>query len=227
VALSPLTPLPVQWENILVDLQPTSQYGADHDTAMINTTMLLQAPAAEEVIFALPSVDAPEQVPVLRVLAETPGVAAQFEETSFDEVDKALREAFAQGRRDDREFWDLLRKEKLSGISWTRVQVKAGQQLVRFHYPQLVPRQTDGSFQFRVLAPLASFVLNGGGGEISAAVGLPRLQGKTVQLQQASFENPPGTAAGDLSERPTVGSRQFVGHFQRQDPVYVVRYSYA
>jgi hypothetical protein len=30
--------------------------------------MLLQAPAAEEVIFALPSVDAPEQAPVLCVL---------------------------------------------------------------------------------------------------------------------------------------------------------------
>jgi uncharacterized protein (TIGR02391 family) len=53
-----MTPVPIAWENCLVDLQPTSLYGADHDTAMINTTMLLQAPSAEEVIFVLPAADA-------------------------------------------------------------------------------------------------------------------------------------------------------------------------
>ena len=60
MVLSPMTPVPIAWENCLVDLQPTSLYGADHDTAMINTTMLLQAPSAEEVIFVLQAADAPE-----------------------------------------------------------------------------------------------------------------------------------------------------------------------
>ena len=46
MALSPMTALPITWQNCLVDLQPTSQFGADHDTAMINTTLQLSAPSA-------------------------------------------------------------------------------------------------------------------------------------------------------------------------------------
>lgn len=227
MALSPLTPMPIQWENVLVDLQSTSQYGANHDTAMINTTMLLQAPSAEEIIFALPAVDAPEQAPVMRVIAESPGVATEFEETTFDEVDKELRTTFAEARRADREFWNLLKSEAHAGVSWARVRVSQGAQLVRFHYPQRVPRLEDGSFQFRVLAPLASFILNPSGGEISFSVALPRIQGRNVQLVQAVSENPPGSPATELGERPVLAQRQFVGHFLRQDPLYTIRYTYS
>lgn len=226
MALSPITQMPIQWENVLVDIQPTSAFGADHDIAMINTTMLLQAPAAEDVIFALPAVNTPEQAPVLRVVGQSAGVAAEFEETTFEEVDKELRQAFAQARRDDRDFFDLLRHEAHS-VSFARVHVEAGDQLVRFHYPHRIPRAEDGTFDFRVLAPLASFLLNPAGGEISFAVALPRVQGRTVQLVSATAENPPGTPAAPLSEQATLAQRQYVGHFIHQDPLYSVKYQYA
>lgn len=218
--------MPIQWENILVDIQPTSAFGAAHDIAMINTTMLLQAPAAEALVFALPAVNTPEQAPVVRVIGETAGVAAEFEETTFEEVDKELRDAFAQARRDDRAFFDLLRKEAHS-ISFARVQVEQGDQLVRFHYPHRIPCAEDGTFDFRVLAPLASFLLNPAGGEISFAVALPRVQGRTVQLVEATAENPPGSPAAALSEQATLAQRQYVGHFIHQDPLYSIKYRYA
>lgn len=226
MALSPLTPLTIQSENVIVDLQPTSLYGAEHDTAMINTTMLLQAPATESVIFALPSFDAPLQEPMLRVVGETPGVAAVFAETTFDEIDKELRQEFAQARRDDREFWDSLRHGEAPHVSFARAQIKQGAQLVRFHYPQKVPKLEDGSFQFRVLAPLASFVLNGGGGDISFVAALPRAYGRSVQLISATTENPPGSAAQPLSEQATIAQRLLVGHYVKQDPIYAITYRY-
>jgi hypothetical protein len=82
MALSPITPIPVNWENSLVDLQPTSQFGAAHDTAMVNTTMLLQAAAEEDVTFALPMADEPEGEPVMRVVADELGDVQEFTETT-------------------------------------------------------------------------------------------------------------------------------------------------
>lgn len=227
MALSPITSLTIQSESVLVDLQPTSQYGAEHDTAMINTTMLLQAPATETVIFALPAFDAPLQEPVLRVIAETPGVAETFAETTFDEIDRELREQFAQARRDDRAFWDEIRHGGASHVSFARVLIQAGQQLIRFHYPQKIPRLEDGSYQFRVLAPLASFVLNGGGGDISFVTALPRVFGRTVQLVSATTENPPGSPAQPIGEQATIAQRLLIGHYIKQDPIYTITYRYA
>lgn len=226
MALSPITPLTIQSENVLVDLQPTSLHGAEHDTAMINTTMLLQAPATESVIFALPSFDAPLQEPMLRVVAETPGVAEAFAETTFAAVDKELRELFAQARRDDREFWDALRQGEAQHVSFARVRIEAGEQLIRFHYPQKVPKLEDGSFQFRVLAPLASFVLNGGGGDISFVAALPRVYGRAVELMAATTENPPGSPAQALTEQAAIAQRLLVGHYVKQDPIYTITYRY-
>ncbi len=88
-------------------------------------------------------------------------------------------------------------------------------------------KEQDGTFEFRVLAPLASFLLNPSGGEISFAVALPRIQGRTVQLIAATAENPPGTPAAALSEQATLAQRQYVGHFIHQDPFYSVKYQYA
>jgi hypothetical protein len=226
MALSPITPMNIQWENVLVDIQPTSAFGAEHDIAMVNTTMLLQAPAAEDVIFALPAIDTPEQAPVLRVVGETAGAAHEFAETTFDDVEKELREAFRQARRDDMAFYELLRKEAHS-VSFARVKIEQGEQLVRFHYPHRIPRLPDGSFEFRILAPLASFILNPGGGDISFIVGLPRIAGRTTQLLSATAENPPGTPATAISEQATIAQRQLLGHYVRQDPLYLVKYQYA
>lgn len=72
-----------------------------------------------------------------------------------------------------------------------------------------------------------ALVLNPSGGDISFAVALPRIAGRTVQLTQAVSENPPGTPAADLTERPVIAQRQLVGHYIRLDPLYTVRYAYA
>lgn len=225
MALSPLTPVPITWQNCLVDLQPTSQFGADHDTAMINTTIQLSSPSSEEIVFVLPTAEESEQAPVMRIIADEPQEPHEFEPTSFDEVEAELSEAFKKAQEADRALWELVKAQAAGGVTKTKVKIKQGEQLVRFFYPQKVPRLDDGSYEFRVLAPLASFVL-ATGGSLSFAVALPRIHGRTISLQQAVAENPPGTSIGDLSERPVLAQRQFVAHFLQNDPLYRIRYTY-
>jgi hypothetical protein len=224
MALSPLVNLPVQWEVALVDLQPTSLYGADHDTAMVNTTILLQSPASEEITFVLPAADAPEQDPVMRIVADAPEEPQTLSPSTLGEVEGELGEALAKAEQAQRELWEKVR-EAASEIRSAKVKVKQGEQLVRFYYPQKVPRQPDGSLEFRILAPLASFVLNPGGGELTLAIGLPRVAGRAVTLQDAHFENPVGTNSGAM-EQATLAQRQFASHYLRHDPLYVVKYAY-
>ena len=117
-------------------------------------------------------------------------------------------------------------KEHSKGASKAKLKMKAGDQLVRFAYPARVPKGDDGVFELRVLAPLASFVI-ATGGSISFAVGLPRIPGRTIAIQQATAENPPGTPIGDISERVVLAQRNFAGHFWQNDPLYRIRYTYA
>ncbi len=226
MALSPMTPVPISWQNCLVDLQPTNQFGADHDTAMINTTLVLQAPSTEEVVFVLPMAEESEQAPLMRVIADAPQEPQEFEPATFDDVESELAAAFKNAQDADLAFWELVKENAAGGVGRTKVKIKQGDRLVRFFYPQKVPRLDDGSFEFSVLAPLASFVL-ATGGSLSFAVGLPRIHGRTILLQQAVAENPPGTSVGDLAERPVLGQRQFIAHFLQNDPLYRIRYSYA
>ena len=51
--------------------------------------------------------------------------------------------------------------------------------------------------------------------------------GRTIAIQQATAENPPGTSIGDISERVVLAQRNFAGHFWQNDPLYRIRYTYA
>lgn len=95
-----------------------------------------------------------------------------------------------------RDFWELVKEQAQGGVMRTRVRIEQGDQLVRFFYPQRIPQQDDGSYELRLLAPLASFVIVTGG-SISFSVGLPRIPGRTITVSRAAVENPPGTPIGE------------------------------
>ena len=67
MSLSPITNVPVVWQNSVVDIVPTSRYGKETDFASINTVICLQNPQEEEVNFILPSLPGQEQTPLLRL----------------------------------------------------------------------------------------------------------------------------------------------------------------
>ncbi len=226
MALSPITNVPVQWQNVTVDIQPTSQYGLEHDTALISTVMLLQAPASEDAIFVLPAEDAPVEAPVLRLVSETGDASrAELVATPLEQVEDELGEALAAAEDADRKLWALVKEHAAGGMFATRFAVRQGEQLVRFATRKRVPKVDPTTFEFKVLAPLASYVI-ATGGSISFTASLPRVPGHTITVVQASAENPPGTPIG-TPEQATLAQRQLVGHFWQNDPLYVIRYQYA
>lgn len=188
----------------------------------------LQAPAGEEITFVLPTEEDPLDAPLIRLIDEQGRLdpePVRFNATPLADVESELDGALQTADEANRKLWELV-KEQLSGVSKGKVTVKKGDQLARFAYPARVPRGADGVFELRILAPLASFVV-ATGGSISFAVALPRVPGKTVTVQQASAENPPGQPIGDISERVVLAQRNMLGHFWQNDPLYRVRYTYA
>lgn len=224
MALSPITPVPVLWQNSLVDLQPTSLYGRDHDRALVSTTLLLAVPADQEVDFVLPTSETPEANPELQVVTPQTDASQEFTETTLEQVEAEVFPAEGAVSPEQQGVWDAV---KTAAKQWRHVKVslKQGDQLLRFTYRQRLVRAEDESFELRVLAPLASFVLQPGG-SISFAVGLPRVPGRNVSVDQAVAENPPGTPLADISERPVLAQRMFVAHYWQNDPLYRVKYRY-
>jgi hypothetical protein len=224
VALSPITSVPIMWQNTLTDVQPTSQYGRDFDRAMISTNLLLQVPADQDVTFILPSADAPESAPLLRLVNEAEQPVHEFNEVTPEEAQQEVESAITGDAGRDQQLWEAVKGE---ARQWrqSRARLRAGDQLVRFTSRQRIEPVGDGSYELRVLAPLASFVLQPGG-SISFAVGLPRIPGRTVAIDHAVAENPPGNLLADISERPTIANRVFVAHFWQNDPLYRVKYRY-
>lgn len=226
MALSPITNMPVQWQNVTVDIQPTSLYGLDHDVALISSVMLLQVPAAEDAVFVLPAEDAPVEAPVLRLVSESgENSRSEFTATPVETIEGELADALAAAQEADRKLWEIVKEQAAGGMFSTRFPVKQGDQLARFAYRKRVPAVEPGVFEFRVLAPLASYVI-ATGGSVSFVAGLPRVPGRAVSVLQATAENPPGTSLGDQQVQE-LGQRKLAGHYWQNDPLYVIRYQYA
>lgn len=222
MALSPLTPMAVRWENAFVDLQPTSRVGADHDTANIYTTMLLVAPAAQQAAFALPCLDAPEQMPMLRVIAESAGEAALFEPADPGRV---ARDFFGDADETDVTLWTHVVEQASAGVFQSRTPVREGPQLVRFHYPQRVERGADGEFEFRAFSPLASLLLNPSREDVSLSVALPRVPGVVIELGETAAAGLGSRSAFGMAESRVLAERQFIG-LLGGDFVRKIRYRY-
>jgi hypothetical protein len=226
--LTPLPSVPIQWQNTLVDVQPTSQYGREFDRAVVSTNLLLQVPPDEDVSFILPSTDPSEEPPQLRMLSEPDVLTAEFdEEDAATAAQMAADVIAAQGTADQAQAETVLQVVRDGARKWqrTNVHLREGTQLVRFTSRQRIPPLEDGGFEFTVLAPLTIFLLTPGG-SISFALGLPRIPGRTIGVDHAVAENPPGTYLADISERPVLAGRMFIGHFWQNDPLYRVKYRY-
>jgi hypothetical protein len=93
----------VTWQNVLVDIHPTSLYRADHDMALIGTVMQLQAPSGDGDLFVLPADDSPVDAPIMRVIDEEEvGDRVAFEQTSVGTVEGELAEALEAAEEADR-----------------------------------------------------------------------------------------------------------------------------
>jgi hypothetical protein len=223
MTISTITNVPILWQNSLVDVQPTSQYGRDFDRAVITTNLLLQAPADQDVEFVFAAAAAPEFGPSIRVVSEVDEETQTFETIAHEQGEQAVAALVPEDER-SQSLWEAVKGE---ASAWGRsgVRVRAGEQLVRFTTRQRINSSEDGGFELSFLAPLSVFVLQPGG-SISLAVGLPRIPNRQTIVDFAVAENPPGTSLGDISERPVLGGRMFIAHYWQYDPLYRIKYRY-
>lgn len=99
---------------------------------------------------------------------------------------------------------------------------KAGQRQLRFFFTIAANKVADREYEFRVLGPLASFVLNPGG-SISVVALLAR---GTTLVSAVGLQD----AANPGSELPKTecdaGARRIVGWMWQHDPLFTLRYRY-
>jgi hypothetical protein len=223
----PEQPLPIVWQNTVVDIEATSRYGTPGetpDTASINTTFVLQNPHPGPVAFIVPGHHEAEAS--ARALGETQGQAAEVVnqgDPEFEEVVRHLQDLQAQLQADQAVVETLLGKVKQ--FHRFRLELGEGNRVVRFFTRLPVIQEPDGTYKFSELVP-REFTQLVTHGDFSVVVHIPRpAQGYdtqplyNVELVEYSQEANPQVVS--------VGQRQAVGWYWRQDPLLTVRYRYA
>jgi len=234
MALAPVTeePVPIVWENTVVDIEPTSQLGAEAspDTASINTTLLLDVPKPGPVSFIAPGHW--EDEVMARPFGRSPGMkpaeVVQRGEATFAE----LVERFSAMRRrrdaDDARVERMLRKVRR--FHRFSLELDAGRRLVRFFTRLPIIQEDDESYKFSGIYPV-EFTELAKDGDFSVVVLLPRnATGYTgtpnylVRLVDATPDPEPTILDG--KRHPAPGERIAVSWYWRVDPILDVRYVY-
>jgi hypothetical protein len=234
MALTPILNLPVRWQVLGVDVEslaPTQGFGADaYDVANVNGVLLVENPKAQEVelVYPFPTEDAEAEVRVVssgdRVSFKKPTGKA----TDFVELLKALGEIPA-----DQEPLLKQIKEEIKDFLVARVEIPAGQQVLRVHARQML-RPTDGAtgkaFEVVFFAPLAGFILAPtGASKMSVAIAFPPQWAATGMTIGSPVITPiPGQEAPETTvQGPTeVGQQRIYGALWEKDPKVTIPYTY-
>ena len=89
-------------------------------------------------------------------------------------------------------------------------------------YEIAAPKAEDGAFEFQVIGPLTSFVIQGGG-SISLLSILPRA---TTVESAVGLQNPNDEGSAIDKEEKELAGRHVIGWFWQVDPLFKVRYRY-
>lgn len=169
MALIPLTQdnLKVRWHCSVLDIEPTSRYGLDHDVTSINSTLCYVAEGSQQQALLLaPNLDEVE----CNVRAST------LEKPSHQEsepIDAGLYASALAGLSTVPHQAQLLKSilDEAASHFVARVPLQPGQQVVRFH-SRIPIRDREGSFFMRIAVPMGPAPLLDGVG-LSVTVLLP------------------------------------------------------
>jgi hypothetical protein len=124
-------------------------------------------------------------------------------------------------KREQRDFAVAIGRATKS-FSVTTVTVKPGQRELRLFYKVAADKVGDREFQFDVIGPLPSFVIQAGG-SIGVISLLPRAT-TVVSAQGLTDPNNPGSEIAKIEAK--MGYRQAIGWEWQSDPLFRVRYRY-
>jgi hypothetical protein len=195
----------------------------------IDMELLGDIDARQEAVLILPMSQEAQQQPVVRYTSEPITGSQVF---TFDPVDRSdyddevieRLERLGDGasKREQRDLAVAI-KRAASSFSTTVVKVESGQRQLRLFYSIAADRVAENEFEFSVIGPLPSFVLQAGG-SIGVIALLPR-NTTVVAAEGLTDPNNPGSALQRTDA--ALASRPAMGWFWQNDPLFRVRYRYA
>lgn len=227
-----LANVPVRVVDTLVDVVSRGDGSHDHDDVFVTVQLELlgDIDAAQKATLILPLAAEAQQQPLLRYTA-TPITAPQVftfdavERSDYDQqvVDKLEALADGASKKEQRALATAVSRAAKS-ISATVVEVAPGQRHLRLFYGIAADKAADREFEFSIIGPLPSFVIQAGG-SIGVVTLLPR-NASIVSAEGLTDPNNPGSAI-TRTDGGVVGGRAVTGWFWQNDPLFKIRYRYA
>jgi hypothetical protein len=231
MAFQDLSNIPVNRVDTTIDVIAKGDGSHEQDEVFVTTTLGLTGDidAEKEAVLILPLASEAQTKPIVRYTEDLITGPAVFE---FDEVERSVYdqqlvdrlEKMADGasKREQRDFAVAVGRAA-SSLSVTTVTVKPGQRDLRLFYKIAADKVADREFQFDVIGPLPSFVIQTGG-SIGVITLLPRAT-TVVSAQGLLDPNNPGSEIQTKVEAE-MGYRRLVGWTWQNDPLFRVRYRY-
>ncbi|HEX2393127.1 MAG TPA: hypothetical protein VHI77_09440 [Solirubrobacterales bacterium] len=199
MAFQELTNIPIKHIDTVIDVISKGDGSQDHDEVAVTSSLELVAPidGAEEALLLLPMSGEAQQKPIVRYSDEHVKDGAVF---SFDPVERSVYdeelverlEALADGTSKKEQKAVATQLERCAdGLSAAVVRVKAGEIKLRLFYEIAAQKVEDRTFEFGVIGPLPSFVIQAGG-SIGLLSILPRAT-TAVSAVALSDPNNPGS----------------------------------
>jgi len=231
----PEQPLPIVWQNTIVDIEATSRYPKEGetapDTASINTTICLVNPQPEpqRVTFVAPGHYEAEAS--ARELGTPTGVRAEEVvpgTEAFDELIARLQALSEELKTAGAQAQELI--ERTKKFQRFHLELMPGGRIIRFFTRLPVIQEPDGTYKFSELVP-RQFARLEGRADFSVVVFLPRdsegyANVPAYQIELLDWTKEPAPQIFGRDGVPLVAQRQAAAWYWRQDPVLQVIYRY-
>jgi hypothetical protein len=228
--LEALSNVPVHSIDTTIDVVSRGDGSHDHDDVYVTVTMQLLADvdAAAEAVLLLPMAAEAQQQPLLRYTGEALNGPQTF---TFDPVQRSVYDqevvdslaAMADGpsKKEQKALaTDIARAA--SSLSQTVVTVKPGQRQLRLFYGIAADKVGDREFEFSVIGPLPSFVIQAGG-----SIGIVTLLARGTSVVSAVGLTDPANAGSEIPKlEADLGGRHLIGWTWQNDPLFKVHYRY-
>lgn len=226
----PLNNVPVRNIDTTIDVVSRGDGSHEHDDVYVTVSLQLLADvdAASEAVLLLPLASEAQQQPVLRYTGEAITGPQVFhfdpvERSAYDQevVDTLASMADGASKKEQKALAVDIGRAAQS-LSQTVVKVQPGQRQLRLFYGITADRVADREFEFSVIGPLPSFVIQAGG-----SIGVIAMLARGTALVSAVGLVDPNNPGSEIQKvESDLGGRHLVGWTWQNDPLFRIRYRY-
>lgn len=230
MALEPIGNIPVRTVDTTIDVVSRGDGTHDYDDVFVTVQLQLLADvdASQKATLILPLASEAQQQPLLRY-TNTPITSPQV--FQFDPVDRSTYddqvidklEDLANGatKKEQRALATAIGRAAKS-LSSTVVEIEPGQRALRLFYAVNADKVAEREFEFSIIGPLPSFVIQAGG-----SIGVVAQLARATTLVSAVALTDPNNPGSEIAKTEAdLGYRHHIGWSWQNDPLFKVRYRY-